>query len=84
MKLKWEKTRPWNTNTTRKGSSGTCTPHSMSRVALCDVLYSHFYLDTPQNARKHDMSATSRHEDAIVKRFVEPAHSSDDIYEERH
>ena len=82
MKLKWEKTRPWNT--TRKGSSGTCTPHSMSRVALCDVLYSHFYLDTPQNARKHDMSATSRHEDAIVKRFVEPTHSSDDIYEERH
>ena len=47
-------------------------PHSTSRIALCDVPYSHFYLDTPQNARKHDMSATSRHEDAIVKRFVEP------------
>ena len=81
MKLRWEKTRPWNT--TRRGSSGICMPHSTSRVSLCDVLYSHFYLDTPQNARKNDMSATSRHEDAIVKRFVEPT-LSDDIYEECH
>jgi hypothetical protein len=54
-----------------------------SSDALCDVLNSYFYLDTPHNARKNDMSATSRHEDAIVKRFVEHA-LSDDIYEGRH
>jgi hypothetical protein len=54
-----------------------------SSDALCDVLDSHFYLDTPRNARKNDMSATSRHEDAIVKRFVERT-LSDDIYEGHH
>jgi hypothetical protein len=58
-------------------------PFSTSSDSLCDVLDSHFYLDTPSNARKNDMSATSRHEDAIAKRFVK--HSfSDDIYEARH
>lgn len=56
---------------------------STSSDALCDVLNSYFYLDTPNNARKNDMPATSRHEDAIAKRFVE--HSlSDDIYKGRH
>ncbi|KAN0115590.1 ATP dependent DNA ligase domain containing protein [Russula decolorans] len=29
----------------------------------------YFYLDTPSNARKNDMSVTSRHEDAIAKSF---------------
>jgi hypothetical protein len=41
------------------------------RDAMNDMLGSYFYLDTPQNARKNGMSATSRHEDAILKRFVE-------------
>lgn len=42
-----------------------------SRHVLYDALDSYFYLDTPSNARKNDMSVTSRHEDAIAKRFVE-------------
>jgi DNA ligase 4 len=42
-----------------------------SRDALYNALDSFFYLDTPSNARKNDMSVTSRHEDAIAKRFVE-------------
>jgi hypothetical protein len=42
-----------------------------SRDALYNALDSYFYLDTPSNARKNDMSVTSRHDDAIVKRFVE-------------
>jgi DNA ligase 4 len=41
------------------------------RDALYNALDSYFYLDTPSNARKNDMSITSRHEDAIAKRFVE-------------
>ena len=56
---------------------------STFRDAPCDVLYSHFYLDTPRNARKNDMSATSKHEDAIVKRFVERTFS-DDIHKGHH
>ena len=32
--------------------------------ALYDSLDSYFYLDSPSNARKNDMSVTSRHEDA--------------------
>jgi len=36
-----------------------------------DMLDSYFYLDSPDNARNNGMSATSRHEDAIAKRFVE-------------
>jgi DNA ligase-4 len=35
-----------------------------------NALDSYFYLDTPSNTRKNDMSVTSRHEDAIAKRFV--------------
>jgi hypothetical protein len=42
-----------------------------SHDALHNALDSYFYLDTPSNARKNDMSVTSRHEDAITKRFVE-------------
>jgi len=42
-----------------------------SRDALYNALDSYFYLDTPSNARKNDMSVTSRHEDAIAKGFVE-------------
>jgi hypothetical protein len=42
-----------------------------SRDALYDALDCYVYLDTPSNARKNDMSVTSRHEDAIAKRFVE-------------
>jgi hypothetical protein len=42
-----------------------------SRDALFNALDSYFYLDTPSNARKNDMSVSSRHEDAIAKRFVE-------------
>jgi len=42
-----------------------------SRDSLYNALDSYFYLDTPSNARKNDMSVTSRHEDAIAKRFVE-------------
>ncbi len=42
-----------------------------SRDALYNALDSYLYLDTPSNARKNDMSVTSRHEDAIAKRFVE-------------
>jgi hypothetical protein len=41
------------------------------RDALYNALDSYFYLDTPSNARKNDMSVTSRHEDAIAKRFVD-------------
>lgn len=44
-----------------------------SHDALYNALDSFFYLDTPSNARKNDMSVTSRHEDAIAKRFVEHA-----------
>jgi hypothetical protein len=44
-----------------------------------DMLDSYFYLDTPHNARNNGMSATSRHEDAIAKRFVEHT-LSEDIY----
>ena len=69
MTLKWEKTRPWNM--TRRGSSGTCMLRYKSRDALYNALDSYFYLDTPSNARKNDMSVTSKHEDVIVKRFVE-------------
>lgn len=58
-------------------------PRSVSRDAPRDVLDSYFYLDTPNNARKNDMSATSRHEDAIAKRFVEHSFLYD-IYEGRH
>jgi hypothetical protein len=47
----------------------------MIRSTFCDAQYdvldSHFYLDTPHNARKNDMSVTSKHEDAVAKRFVE-------------
>ena len=83
MTLKWEKTRSWNM--TKRGSSGTCTLRSTSRNALYDVPDSYFYLDTPHNARKNGMSITSRHEDAITKRFVEHIFSDlDGIYEERH
>jgi len=46
-------------------------PRLLIRDAMNDMLGSYFYLDTPQNARKNGMSATSRHEDAISKRFVE-------------
>jgi DNA ligase 4 len=46
-------------------------PRLLIRGAMNDMLGSYFYLDTPQNARKNGMSATSRHEDAILKRFVE-------------
>jgi hypothetical protein len=67
--LKWEKTWPWNM--TRRGSSGTCMLRYEFRDALHNTLCSYFYLDTPSNARKNDMSVTSRHEDAIAKRFVE-------------
>jgi hypothetical protein len=45
--------------------------HHKSRDALYNALDSYFYLDTPSNARENDMSVTSRHEDAISKRFVE-------------
>jgi hypothetical protein len=46
-------------------------PRLLLRDAMNDMLGSYFYLDTPQNARKNGMSATSRHEDAVAKRFVE-------------
>ena len=42
-----------------------------SRDSLYNALDSYFYLDTPSNARKNDMSVTSKHEDVIAKRFVE-------------
>jgi len=49
-----------------------CALTVLSPVMLvCDTRNSHFYLDTPDNARKNGMSATSRHEDAIAKRFLE-------------
>lgn len=48
---------------------------------LYNALDSYFYLDTPSNARKNDMSVTSRHEDAIAKRFVSNSSSQIDIYE---
>ena len=61
----------------------------MHRYKFCDALYnalgSYFYLDTPSNARKNDMSVTSRHEDAIAKRFVEHILSDRiDVYEGHH
>jgi DNA ligase-4 len=68
VKLKWVKTRPWNT--TKRIFSGTCMLRPMTRDALYDVFDSHFYLDTPHNARNNGMSATSKHEVAITKRFV--------------
>jgi hypothetical protein len=68
VKLKWVKTRPWNT--TRRRFSGICMLRPMTRDALYDVLDSYFYLDTPHNARNNGMSATSKHEVAITKRFV--------------
>jgi hypothetical protein len=42
----------------------------MTYDVLYDVLDSYFYLDTPHNARNNGMSATSKHEVAITKRFV--------------
>ncbi len=41
-----------------------------SRDALYNALDSYFYLDTPSNARKNDMSVTSRHEDGIDREKV--------------
>jgi hypothetical protein len=38
--------------------------------SLLDTIDSYFYLDTPHNARKNGMTAASKHEDAIVKRFI--------------
>jgi hypothetical protein len=40
---------------------------------LIDIMDSCFYLDTPYNARKNGMTASSKHEDAIVKRFIDYA-----------
>ena len=68
VKLRWGKSRPWNT--TRRRFSGTCMSRSTTRDALYDVLDSYFYLDTPHNSRNNGMSATSKHEVAITKRFV--------------
>ena len=47
-----------------------------SHDSLYNALDSYFYLDTPSNARKNDMSVTSRHADAIAKRFVEYIHTN--------
>lgn len=68
LKLIWEKTQPWNM--IKRGFSDTCMFHSMTYDVLYDVLDSYFYLDTPHNARNNGMSATSKHEVAITKRFV--------------
>lgn len=68
VRLKWVKTQPWNT--TRRRFSGTCMFRLMTRDTLYDMLDSYFYLDTPHNARNNGMSATSKHEVAITKRFV--------------
>jgi hypothetical protein len=37
---------------------------------LLDISNRYFYLDTPFNARKNGMTVASKHEDAIVKRFI--------------
>jgi hypothetical protein len=66
--FKWEKIRPWNT--TRRGFSRNCNVPPKVCFFFIDIIYSCFYLDTPYNARKNGMTASSKHEDAIVKRFI--------------
>jgi len=58
--------KPQQWHTTGRGSSGTCTSRLFFFLwyFVCDTLDSHFYLDTPGNARNNRLSATSRHEDA--------------------